>query len=377
MGINEDIGRAADEIIDRVTDAVKNGNYAHLSSDLQQTVRRSFNPYAAGASGRNSMQQVKNEKEHRTAFMRKAPAGASLAATATIFTIFAVINSLIAFIFAAAAVVTGLIGARLTSTIMIVGLCVFGGLDAIFIHFMRGARKDQARNALFTRYQQIVGTKEYFSIEDLMIATGQTHEQVIDDLKSMMNAGMLPGATIDANETTLMLSDYARGQYRTLMQNTESKQKADKGLPQDAIEILKKGDEYIARVHRANDLIPEESMSDKLSDLESIMKKIFAEVRRSPEKRNDLRRLMDYYLPTTLKLIEAYVELESKPDTENISSMKEEIEGSLDVINEACRKIFDAMFEEDNWDITSDINVMKSMMKQDGLVDDSTLKSGN
>ncbi|MDD6381484.1 5-bromo-4-chloroindolyl phosphate hydrolysis family protein [Blautia massiliensis (ex Durand et al. 2017)] len=376
MGINEDIGRAADEIIDRITDAVKNGNYAHLSSDINQSMRRSmqYNPYMA----KKSMQQVRDEKKHRTAFMRKVTNGGSLAASAAIFTFFTVINSSIAVIFGLIALIAGIAGSATISLIMIVGLCVFGVLDLFFIHFLRRAKKDQANNALFIKYQQLIGNKEYSTIQDLCIKTGEPKEKVIADLKTLMAAAMLPGASFDPEETTLILSDYARDQCKTLMQNTKERQAAEKELPQEAVEMIRKGNEYIARIHRANDLIPEESMSDKLQDLENIMKKIFEEVRRAPDKRNDLRKLMDYYLPTTLKLVEAYADMENQPETENITSMKTEIENSLDVINGACRKIFDAMFEDENWDITSDINVMKTMMKQDGLVEDeSVLKSDN
>ena len=75
-------------------------------------------------------------------------------------------------------------------------------------------------------------------------------------------------------------------------------------------------------------------------------------------------------LNTTNKLVQAYADAENQPDTENISQIKKEIEDSLDMINAACEKIFDEMFTDDAWDISSDINVMKRMMEQDGLVDD-------
>ena len=75
--------------------------------------------------------------------------------------------------------------------------------------------------------------------------------------------------------------------------------------------------------------------------------------------------------------MQAYADAENQPDTENISQIKKEIEDSLDMINAACEKIFDEMFTDDAWDISSDINVMKRMMEQDGLVDDmKEMKNG-
>ncbi|MDD7327119.1 MAG: 5-bromo-4-chloroindolyl phosphate hydrolysis family protein [Lachnospiraceae bacterium] len=408
MGVNEDIGRAADEIIDRVTDAVMNGNYKHLSQDLGQTVKKNqqiisesirsagrphvahpqqgtqrqngtnYNPYAAGASAHNTMQQAQDMKMHHTPFMRQVLNVNSLAASKRMFRGFVTTNIVIVVVFAVIALITGLTGSRSVSILMIVGACVFGMLAAIFAHFLNGTKKEQELNSIFIKYQHIIGNSEYFSIDDLCVKTGQAKDEVVADFKRLMSAGMLPGASIDSGKTTLILSDYARIEYKNLLRNEQNRQEADKGLPQEAIDILQKGDEYIARIHMANDLIPGEAMSDKLDDLENIMKKIFAEVRKNPEKSGGLRRLMDYYLPTTLKLVEAYADMDTQPETENIASSKKEIENSLDVINQACTRIFDEMFEDENWDITSDINVMKTMMKQDGLVDDdSTMKTGN
>lgn len=393
MGVNEDIGRAADEIIDRITDAVKNGNYQHLSSDIGQSVKKNqqiisskirtnrktgYNPYAAGASRQKTMQQVQNELAHQTPFLRQVQNVDILAASKRKYRGFAIANTVILILFVLLALVTGLTDHRAAATTMVVFACIFGLFAALSAHSLNRAKKRQELNYIYLRYQRIIGNREYASIDDLCVRTSQTKEQVISDFMAMMAAGMLPGASIDPDETTLILSEYARREYKNMLQDEKNRQEADKDLPHEAIEVLHKGEEYIARIHRANDLIPGEVMSDKLDVLENIMKKIFAEVRKSPEKSSGLRKLMDYYLPTTLKLVEAYADMDSQPQTENIASAKKEIEDSLDVINQACTKIFDEMFEDDNWDITSDINVMKTMMKQDGLVDDdSTLKTGN
>ena len=77
---------------------------------------------------------------------------------------------------------------------------------------------------------------------------------------------------------------------------------------------------------------------------------------------------MNYYLPTTTKLIDTYRELDAKPEVgDNIKKTKKEIEDTLDTINFAFEKIFDDMFLDTAWDISSDISVMKTMMAQEGL----------
>ena len=81
---------------------------------------------------------------------------------------------------------------------------------------------------------------------------------------------------------------------------------------------------------------------------------------------------MSYYLPTTVKLLTAYSQIDDKPELgANITGTKKEISDSLDMINDAFEKLFDSMFEDMSWDVSSDISVMKTMMAQDGLAMDT------
>ena len=108
-------------------------------------------------------------------------------------------------------------------------------------------------------------------------------------------------------------------------------------------------------------------MSNKLYRLEEIMNKIFAQVRKNPESAEELHKLMDYYLPTTKKLLSAYIELDKQPDLDNVTKTKAEISDAMDIINEAFENLLDSLFQDMAWDISSDISVMKTMMAQDGL----------
>ena len=99
--------------------------------------------------------------------------------------------------------------------------------------------------------------------------------------------------------------------------------------------------------------------------------KIFEQVKKDPETADDLHKLMNYYLPTTKKLLAAYVELDKQAGNgENVQQTKNEIDAVMDTINEAFEKLLDSLFQDMAWDISSDISVMKTMMAQDGLTDD-------
>ena len=80
---------------------------------------------------------------------------------------------------------------------------------------------------------------------------------------------------------------------------------------------------------------------------------------------------MDYYLPTTVKLLEAYAQMESQPTSgTNIQSAKVEIEATLDTLNVAFEKLLDDLFLETAWDVSSDISVLNTMLAQEGLKED-------
>ena len=117
-------------------------------------------------------------------------------------------------------------------------------------------------------------------------------------------------------------------------------------------------------------------MSEKLSRLEGIMIRIFQQVEKDPDVAGELHKFMNYYLPTTTKLVDAYQELYDQPAAgENMAGTKKEIEDTLDTINFAFEKLLDRFFQDTAWDISTDITVMKTMLAQEGLMDDSLKKS--
>ena len=101
------------------------------------------------------------------------------------------------------------------------------------------------------------------------------------------------------------------------------------------------------------------------------MNRIFAQVKKDPSSADELHKLMSYYLPTTKKLINAYVELDKEPEVgDNITKTKLEIDAAIDTINMAFENLLDSLFQDMAWDISSDISVMKTMMAQDGLTNE-------
>lgn len=134
---------------------------------------------------------------------------------------------------------------------------------------------------------------------------------------------------------------------------------------------LKDGRLAIAEMKRLDDNIADPDISADIVRLEQVSENIFAFVKENPEKLSQIRKFMDYYLPTTLKLLNAYDRASSAGVSgENIDSMLAKVEGMMRTIVAAFEKQLDGLFGAENLDISSDITVLETMMAREGLTGD-------
>ena len=144
---------------------------------------------------------------------------------------------------------------------------------------------------------------------------------------------------------------------------------ADK-LPPELQSVIYQGKTSIAKTRQLNDEIPDERMSAQIDLIERLTTQIFDCVKEHPEKLKQIRQFLNYYLPTTIKLMEQYVKLQNQSvKTENITDGMQKIEDLLDKVIVAFQRQLDALFESDVVDITADIRVMEQMMASEGLTE--------
>ncbi|MBQ7562750.1 MAG: 5-bromo-4-chloroindolyl phosphate hydrolysis family protein [Lachnospiraceae bacterium] len=224
------------------------------------------------------------------------------------------------------------------------------------------------------RYAEICGAQMYTSIAKLSSSVGMKPKQVVKDIKRMLKKGFYPEGFIDEQETTLMLSRSVYDEYLRLERERKEELKKQESAEMDASQqsefdaMLSEGEASVKRLRKLNDRIPGEVISGKLFELERLLKEIFARVKEHPEQMERMHKLMEYYLPTTIKLVEAYEEYDkvSAPG-EEILSAKAEIEKTLDTINDAFVQLLNKLFQDSVWDVTSDAKVLETLLKQDGL----------
>lgn len=135
--------------------------------------------------------------------------------------------------------------------------------------------------------------------------------------------------------------------------------------------MISDGNLAIAEMKRLNESIKDEKISRQIDRLEEISGKIFDCVKASPEKLPQIRKFMNYYLPTTLKLLNAYDRMGSQGVSgENISGTMERVENMMGTIVTAFERQLDGLFGDQALDISTDITVFENMMAREGLSDD-------
>ena len=142
-------------------------------------------------------------------------------------------------------------------------------------------------------------------------------------------------------------------------------------------QMVQQGLEMIAKIREENAQIPDVALTAKIDQLEDTARRIFATVADKPDKAPQIRRFMEYYLPTVLKMLTNYRKLGDRGVTgENADRMKQTVENAMDVVLGAFSKQHDQLYQSDVLDVTSDVKVLETMLKQDGLLESELRQTG-
>ncbi|MGN8630002.1 5-bromo-4-chloroindolyl phosphate hydrolysis family protein [Blautia sp. HCP3S3_G3] len=254
------------------------------------------------------------------------------------------------------------------AAVMFVGVCTGGGL-------LGCGCSGLARIGRFRKYVKTLGTHTYCNIEDLSRVIQKPVKYVRKDVKKMISSGWFLEGHVDRQETCLITANETYRQYEETQKQLEMRKakeqerlEARNSRKPEVQEVLDKGNEYLKKIHESNDAIPGEEISAKISKMEQIVQRIFERAEEHPEIIPDLKRLMNYYLPMTVKLLDAYEDMDRQPiQGETITNSKAEIEKTLDTLNEAFARLLDSVFQDTAWDVSSDISVLNTVLAQEGL----------
>lgn len=132
--------------------------------------------------------------------------------------------------------------------------------------------------------------------------------------------------------------------------------------------LMKERDRAISEMRRLNFNIEDEGISDQIDKLEALTAKIIDHVVAHPDKQPQIRKFLNYYLPTTIKLLNAYDRMGSAGVSgEHIGGTMKKIEDMLDTIIQSFEKQLDFLFANEAMDISTDITVLENLLAQEGL----------
>ena len=256
------------------------------------------------------------------------------------------------------------------------------------------------RYQIFRRYASAIGEDRAVSIRELAARLGMPTQNVVSDLQEMIDKGMIGGsAYIDRSHMQLHID---AGEVAESVQNADSpiinvfvsqenrartvaeaEAKAAAKAAEAASEPARpkavekhtgtENEDFEAKlkeIRQLNDEIENGPVSEKIDRIGELTASIFRVVREKPERAEEVRKFMNYYLPTTLKLLKSYNLMEKQSyQGENIVASRKKIEDVLDTLVHAFEQQQDRLFRVEALDVESDISVLETMMTSDGLVE--------
>lgn len=269
---------------------------------------------------------------------------------------------------------------------------ILGILTAGFATLLGFGIRNLRRASKLKALQRAVGQREAVGFDDLAARMQVSPKAALAASRTLIKGGYLPEGRIDDENTTLMVTENAYHQYRQFQQSQRqtlaereaaaaaraAEETARAAHEQDISERLTpeqrafvaRGRDYVRQMDELNAAIDDVAVSERITAIQDVVGRILARAEEEPAVIAGLDRLTAYYLPTTVKLLDAYDRLEEEPiQGENISSSRSEIEHTLEVLHSAFEKLFDDTYQDLSLDVSADISVLHAMLAQEGLTE--------
>lgn len=269
---------------------------------------------------------------------------------------------------------------------------ILGILTAGFATLLGFGVRNLRRASRLKALQRAVGQREAVGFDDLAARMQVSPKAALAASRTLIKGGYLPEGRIDDENTTLMVTENAYHQYRQFQQSQRQtlaereaaeaaraaeaaaraahEQDISERLTPEQRAFVARGRDYVRQMDELNAAIDDAAVSERITAIQDVVGRILARAEEEPAVIAGLDRLTAYYLPTTVKLLDAYDRLEEEPiQGENISSSRSEIEHTLEVLHSAFEKLFDDTYQDLSLDVSADISVLHAMLAQEGLTE--------
>lgn len=377
----KDLSNLEDQIMSTVSNALKAIDFANLKRDINYKTEDTLNQFKSKFNGysKKHMSLNKKPKNDVSTYISKRPAG-------SISGIFYILFGLSGSLIYGFSVLTTLMFKIFLSNVVIVSSNILLGFSSLFFVVSLGLlfrgitlRKRVKR---FKKYVRFIDNNSYFLINDLAKFSKEKESFVVKDLSKMIDLGMFLEGHIDEEKTYFMLNDEVYSDYLNLKNQQIAKESDNEKLNEEIYNseeevesIIKVGRNYIEQIKNIRNELYKEEIAIKLDKLGNISNQILNQVEKNPKKIQEVNKFINHYLPITIKLINSYKDINNQlVQGENIENAKSEIEKSIDLINSAFENLLNDLFEDVVLDISTDISVLKTLFKQEGLAEDDFKK---
>ena len=178
----------------------------------------------------------------------------------------------------------------------------------------------------------------------------------------------------EAQEAVLRSQEEARRRQEEELRRQKEASRIPLTGNQQADNVILKGQDMLDTIRNENIVITDETLSAQMDTLADKCTQIFRTVSEEPAKVPQVRKFMNYYLPTTLKVLANYRTMQERGVSyQDMSQARESAVRCMDMVLTACQKQIDALHKENMLDISTDIEVMEQMLKRDGYVENEIL----
>ena len=217
------------------------------------------------------------------------------------------------------------------------------------------------------QYHRVLADRSSCKVEELAAAVGKPVPQTVREVRKMITDGSFEGMYLAQDGSRLFANHTAYQAYLAMPNTAPSPPQQKEAVPeQGTVAELR---EFLVGLKAEDAQITEECVKEQTRRLSEQTQQLIDWLEGHPESESAVKRFTGYYLPTTLKLLKTYNDVDEQ-DSRVSDEIKTNITGILNTINQAFQTLRDDLLKNTAMDVSAEISAMQTILRQDGLQDD-------
>ena len=251
---------------------------------------------------------------------------------------------------------------EITGNVLTLVACGFGAMIAAGASRLSASKK---LGALADAAEKL-NTQKGLSVEMLANLTHQTKKKALKKLRSYIHKGWLNAWLDDETETLYLTAEDYRAAKEKAAAAAVPQPQPEKAETGDAPLNLDTARRFAAVLEKEQQLMQDAQAREELAAMHKTTTAICDWLETHPESQPKTRRFAEYYIPTTLKLLHTYNDVQGQQG-ENAETIRRDIAGILHTLNQAYENLYNNLLSDVAMDISSEIAALQGMLANDGL----------